>query len=144
MKDELLWILIEEDPAGEVESKAIRFTRKRNSSMACFESAHLRFVDITNFIAPGSNYAGYLKAFGVAEPKGFFPYQWVDSLEKLKYESLPPREAFYSTLKQKGISDEDYELSKRVWVEEGMRTMCDFLVWYNNCDVKPFLKAIDA
>ena len=25
-----------------------------------------------------------------------------------------------------------------------MRTMRDFLVWYNNCDVKPFLEAIEA
>ena len=144
MKAELLSTLIEEDPASETESDATTFTIKRNSSMACFESAHLRFVDITNFIAPGSNYAGYLKAFGVAEPKGFFPYQWVDSLDKLKFESLPPQEAFYSTLKQECISDEDYEFCKRVWVEKEMETMCDFLVWYNNCDVEPFLKAIEA
>ena len=80
----------------------------------------------------------------MAEPKGFFPFQWVDSLEKFKFESLPPQEAFYSPLKQKGISDDDYEFCKRVRVEEGMRTMCDFLVWYNNCEVKPFLKAIEA
>ena len=75
MKAELLLMFIEEDPASEDESDAITFTIKRNSSMACFESAHLRFVDITNFIAPGSNYAGYLKAFGVVEPNRFFPYQ---------------------------------------------------------------------
>ena len=109
MKAELLSTLIEEDPASETESDAITFTIKKKSSMACFESAHLRFVDITNFIPPGSKYAGYLKAFGVAEPKGFFPYQWVDSLDKLKFESLPPQEAFYSTLKQECISDEDYD-----------------------------------
>ena len=101
-------------------------------------------MDVTNFIAPGSNYAGYLKAFGVVEPKGLFPYQWVDSLDKLKFESLPPQEAFYSTLKKECISDEDYEFCKRVWLEEEIRTMRDFLVWYNNCDVKPFLKAIEA
>ena len=72
MKAELLSILIDEDPASEVESDAMKFTMKRNSSMACFNSAHLMFV------APGSNYAGYLKAFGVVESKGFFPYQWVN------------------------------------------------------------------
>ena len=59
----------------------LRFTIKRNSSMACFESAHLRFVVITNFIATESNFAGDFKALRLAEPKGFFPYQWVDSLE---------------------------------------------------------------
>ena len=87
MRIQLQSILIEEDPASENESYTIRFTIKRNSSMVCFESAHLRFVDITNFIAPGSNYEGYLKAFGVLEPKGFFPYKWVD---KLKFEPLYP------------------------------------------------------
>ena len=78
---------------------------KRLNSMACFESGNLRFVDLTNFIASGSNYAGYLKAYGVEEPIGFFPYEWVDGLDKLKYNSLPPQAAFYSLLKQKGISD---------------------------------------
>ena len=112
--------------------------------MACFESADLRFVDITSFIAPESNYAGYLKAFGVVEPKGFFPHQGVDSLEKVKFESLPPQETFYGTLKQVCILDEDSEFCKRVWVEEGMRTICDFMVWYNNCNMKLFLKAIEA
>ena len=29
-------------------------------------------------------------------------------------------------------------------MEKGMRTTRDFLVWYNNCDVKPFLKAIET
>ena len=105
---ELLSILIEENPVSEDERDEIEFTIKRNSSMACFESAHLRFVDITHFIASGSNYTGYLKAFVVVEPKGFFPYQWVDSLNKLKFESFPPQEAFYSTLKQDCISDKDY------------------------------------
>ena len=45
MKAELLSLFIKEDPASEDESDAITFTIKRNSSMACFESAHLRFVD---------------------------------------------------------------------------------------------------
>ena len=73
-----------------------------------------------------------------------FPYQCVDSLEKLKFESLPPQESFYSLLKQECISDEDYEFCQCMWVKEGVRAMCDFLGLYNNCDVKPFLKAIEA
>ena len=67
--------------------------------MAYFESGNLRFVDITNFITPGSNYAGYLKAFGVEEPKWFFPYEWVDGLDKLKYNSLTQQDVFSSSLK---------------------------------------------
>ena len=47
---ELLSILIEEDPASEDESDAISFTIRRNSRMACFESARLRFMDITKLL----------------------------------------------------------------------------------------------
>ena len=144
MKADLIQSLMEADPASEQDGQKIRFTIKRQASMTCFESAHLRFVDITNFIAPGSNYAGYLKAFGVDEPKGFFPYEWVDDLSKLKHTSLPPQEAFYSHLKGVGITDDDYLFCQRVWKEGKMKTMRDFLVWYNNCDVEPFLKAIQA
>ena len=108
LKDELLWILIEEDPASEVGSKVIRFTIKSNSSTACFESADLRFVNIplTNFIAPDSNYAGYLKAFRVG---GSLSITGLIHSKYLKFESHPPQEAFYSKLKQECTckSDED-------------------------------------
>jgi len=41
---------------------------------------------------------------------------WVDCFEKLKGE-LPPKEAFYSRLNEKDISDEDYEHAQTVWKE---------------------------
>ncbi len=33
--------------------------------------------------------------------KGFYPYEWVDSIEKLDYVGIPPAEAFHSQLKTK-------------------------------------------
>ena len=41
--------------------------------------------------------------------KGYYPYEWVDGLDKLNYKGLPPREAFYSRLKQEAITQEEYE-----------------------------------
>jgi hypothetical protein len=41
--------------------------------------------------------------------KGVYPYDYVNSLEKLNETSLPPKEAFYSNLNEEGISDSDYE-----------------------------------
>ena len=67
--------LRKEHPASDCNENIIHYTIKCMASMACFESGHLKFVDIPNFIAPGSNYAGYLKAFGAEEPKGFFPFK---------------------------------------------------------------------
>ena len=50
--------------------------------------------------------------------------------------------AFYSQLKSEEISDADYARCQAVWHDNGMTTLRDFLVWYNNRDVTPFLDAI--
>ena len=44
--------------------------------------------------------------------KGFYPYEFIDSPENLNYKGLPPKEAFYSKVKLKGLSDEDYDMLK--------------------------------
>ena len=54
--------------------------------------------------SPGFSYDKFLKAYECPQTKGFFPYEWMDSLEKLEHSSLPPHEAFYSTLTNKNIS----------------------------------------
>ena len=38
---------------------------------------------------------------------------------------------------------EDYVSCQEAWCDNGMTTLRDFLVWYNNRDVVPFLQAID-
>ena len=61
---------------------------------------------------------------------------------KLHEPALPPHEAFFSTLKGTNITEEDYRYCQQVWRDERMTTLRDFLVWYNNLDVLPFLDAI--
>lgn len=139
LKSDLILELLRQDACDD---DGLRFVIKRSNSLVCVESEHLRFVDITNFIAPGSTYASYLSAFGCAEAKGFFPYEWVDCLSKLTSKQLPPQTAFYSSLTEKSISDEDYAYCKFIWESHKMETFKDFLVWYNNLDVAPFLEAI--
>ncbi|MEE9391509.1 MAG: hypothetical protein V3W41_03290, partial [Planctomycetota bacterium] len=41
-----------------------------------------------------------------------------------------------------GISDTDYAACQAVWRDNRMTTMRDYLIWYNNRDVEPFLEAI--
>ena len=41
------------------------------------------------------------------------------------------------------MSEEDYAVCQRTWTEKGMRTLGDFLVWYNSLDVLSFLEALD-
>ena len=75
--------------------------------------------------------------------KGFFPYEWMDDLHKLNSQVLPDREQFYSTLKKSNISEEEYHYCQDVWKAEGMKTMKDYLIWYNNQDVAPFMEALE-
>ena len=61
----------------------------------------------------GSYYSG--DKFNLLARKGVYPYEYMDSLEKLKETALPPKEAFYSRLNDGGISDEDYAHAQNVW-----------------------------
>ena len=47
--------------------------------------------------------------------KGVYPYEYMDSWEKFNETLLPDKEAFYSELNKKGITDEDYEDAQKVW-----------------------------
>ena len=67
--------------------------------------------------------------------KGVYPYEYMDSLEKLKETQLPPKEAFYSRLNDEDISDENYDHAHKVWKTFGMRTMRDYHDLYNQADV---------
>ena len=115
------------------------FVIKRQNTFMCFSTKKLKFLDIINFLAPGYSYDKYLKAYGCELQKGHVPYEYKDGIGKLEDSALPPQEAFYSRPKNEGISDEDYARCQAVWRDNGMKTMHDFLVWYNNRDVVPFL-----
>ena len=124
------------------EMDPLQFVVKKNNVFMCLQTERLRFLDIRNYLAPGFDYATYLKAYKCSVRKGFFPYEWMDNLEKLNSTSLPSHQQFYSSLKNNNISEEEYAYCQQVWTEEQMTTMRDYLVWYNNRDVVPFLEAL--
>ena len=71
---------------------------KRNNSYLSLSNDFLKFIDISNYLAPGYSYSQFLKAYGCLDEKGYFPYEWFDSYDKLNYNSLPSQDSFYSTL----------------------------------------------
>ncbi|KXJ22829.1 Zinc finger and SCAN domain-containing protein 22 [Exaiptasia diaphana] len=125
------------------EMEQIQFAIKRNNNCMCLKTEHLRFLDIVNFIAPGFSYDKFLKAYDCPQTKGFFPYEWMDSLDKLEYTALPPHEAFYSSLTNSNIKAQEYAYCQQVWAENNIQTFREFLVWYNNRDVVPFCDALE-
>ena len=122
--------------------RASCFVIKRQNNFMCLSTDKLKFLDMVNFLAPGVSYDKYLKAYGCELGKGHFPYEYMDDLQKLEDRALPPQAAFYSQLKSEEISDADYARCQAVWHDNGMTTLRDYLVWYNNRDVTPFLDAI--
>ena len=73
--------------------------------------------------------------FNLLARKGVYPYEYMDSLEKLKETALPPKEAFYSRLNDGGISDEDYAHAQNVWKTFKMEYFKDYHELYDKVDV---------
>jgi len=46
-------------------------------------------------------------------------------------------------MKNKNISDEEYNVCINAWKDNNMKTFKDFLEWYNNLDVLPFIEAVE-
>ena len=67
--------------------------------------------------------------------KGFFPYDYMDDIEKLKIKKPPTQEAFYSKLTGQGINNDNYQHVLKVWKTFKMKTFKDYLKLYNETDV---------
>ena len=73
--------------------------------------------------------------FNLLTRKGVYPYEYMDTPEKLKETKLPPKEAFYSKLNNENISDEDYAHAQKVWRVFKMEHFKDYHDLYNKADV---------
>jgi len=102
-----------------------------------------KFLDIKNYIAPGFDYAKFIRAYEVEQQKFYWPYEWFKNFQKLDEPTLPPHEAFYSSLKKENINQEAYALCQMVWKDKNWTSMRDHLEYYNNLDVEPFLQAVE-
>ena len=78
----------------------------------------------------------------VLKRKGAYPYEWVDSYEKLNYQELPPKECLYSSINDgegdndnENISNEKYLSLKNEWKELGFNTFRDFHNHYLKKDI---------
>ena len=72
---------------------------------------------------------------GLERRKGIFPYEWFDSIDKLHEKALPPKEAFYSKLKQSGVTDKEYKQAIDCWKDTKCETIKDYMMLYLKPDV---------
>ena len=55
------------------------------------------------------------EVFRLMRRKGVYSYEYMDTWEKFEQTSLPLKDAFYSRLNMKGISDQENEHAQQVW-----------------------------
>lgn len=67
--------------------------------------------------------------------KGIFPYDYIDSQDKFKETSLPPKDLFYNKLNDSNISVSDYQHACQVWEELEMKTLGEYSDFYVTLDV---------
>ena len=69
------------------------------------------FLDIMQYLAPGFNLDTFIKSFADdnSTHKSYFPYEYLDSYEKLTRTEMPPYEAFVSELRQENQLDSEYQ-----------------------------------
>ncbi|XP_057313055.1 uncharacterized protein LOC130654451 [Hydractinia symbiolongicarpus] len=96
-----------------------------------YKKIEIRFIDSCRFMASSleklasnlddeqcKNLRWYFTeddTFKLMRRKGVYPYEYMDGWRRFKETELPPKEAFYSKLNMKGISDEEYEHAQKVW-----------------------------
>ena len=111
----------------------------------------LRFIDsfkfmsssldslINNLACRGGKFFGFEEysenQYKLLIRKGIYPYEYMTDWDKFKETKLPLREAFYSKLNMAGVREEDYEYTRRVWKEFGLKDLGEYHNLYLKTDV---------
>ena len=71
----------------------------------------------------------------LVKQKGIFPYEYIDSIERLMEPTLPPPQKFYSSLYERPVTIEDYNRAVTVWNHFNMSYLKDYHDLYLETDV---------
>ena len=66
--------------------------------------------------------------------KGVYPYDWASNHEVFSHTQLPPRESFYSKLKEEHVTERDYERALHVFDDFDCQTFLDYMMLYVKTD----------
>ena len=120
----------------------VRVAKNGNKIMFLLTSG-FRFLDIINYLGPGTSHEKWVEAYECKTVKSWFPYEWFDRPEKLDYPGLPDYMDWYSKLKGDFVLKlSKWKACKKTFREEGMKTFEDWVRYYNNLDVAPGLEAL--
>ena len=117
------------------------FVAKKENGYMLLTTSKSKFLDVKNHIGPGISYDVWCKSMGCRLQKLMFPYEWLDSYEKLSHVGPVGYEDFYSNLKSSKITRDEYEQFLKLFKENDCTTMGDWLRVYNVADVVRFIEA---
>ena len=106
----------------ELENKCIDNFRSMLASQSCLVDDLSQINKKTSLIELSEKfhntcqlYNKDLNKFALLLRKGIYPYEDMDSWEKIKETTLKRKEAFYNDLNKEDISNEDYPHAQKVW-----------------------------
>jgi hypothetical protein len=138
------------------ETEKIDVLANSGEKFMTFSIGKLKFIDSCQFMASsleklaeslkmknGDEYEKFhhMKKFFTPEQmplicqKGFYPYEFIDSIDKINHPELPPITAFYSNLKLEGITKEDYKHAQNVYNKFGCSSFKNYHDLYLLTDV---------
>ena len=121
----------------------VRVAKNSNKIMFLLTSG-FRFLDIMNYLGPGTSYEKWVKAYDCEATKSWLPYEWFDDIKKLDHPGLPDYPHWYSKLKNEfTLKLTEWKACKETFWEKGMKTFKDWVRYYNNLDVAPGLEALE-
>lgn len=142
------------EAAGKYKDKKIVCIPNNMEKYISFSVGNLRFLDSYQFMSESlerlvknlavdglTHFHHFRKAFQSDEiaklllRKNVYCYDYVDSHDKFEETMLPPKTAFYNTIKREHVSNDDYDHAQRVWAAMDMKTLGDYHDLYLLTDV---------
>jgi hypothetical protein len=118
------------------------FVIKSGTRYKTIKTKEFIFLDQMNFCAPGTSLRKFIEAYDVGLKKGHFPYEFLDSYEKLDFLISDLKISdFDSSLKNSKLSESEFKCLMQTCEEQKLVKVRDLLKWYNNLDVVPLLQA---
>ncbi|KAE9522903.1 hypothetical protein AGLY_016714 [Aphis glycines] len=117
---------------------ALRFSIKFVDTFRFMASSLSELAD--NLLEDKSRFKETLKLFSnktldLVTRKGVFPYEYIDNWSKLNETRLPSKSAFYNSLKDEEINNNDYSHAKKIWKVFNIKTLGEYSDLYLKTDV---------
>ena len=107
------------------------------------DKAIISIRDVLKYTSP-CNLDSFLHQWGASFTKSIFPHGYFDSIESMRNcVAFPPREAFFNTLKQIPVDEDQYQTAKNLYESKRMPNMSHWLEYYNSLDVEPLVEALN-